>query len=45
MDKGSERIKASYNGNYGRLKEIKTEYDPDKFLPIKRNILLATEDN
>lgn len=39
MNEGQDRIKASYKGNYERLVEVKTKYDPDNFFHINQNIL------
>jgi hypothetical protein len=38
MDEGQARIQASFRGNYQRLAEIKTKYDPDNFFHINQNI-------
>ncbi len=38
MDEGQERIKASYKGNYDRLVEVKTRYDPSNFFHVNQNI-------
>jgi hypothetical protein len=33
------RIQAACGGNYGRLAQIKADYDPDKFFRLHNNIL------
>ena len=38
MDEGQERVQATYGGNYQRLAEIKSEYDPENFFRINQNI-------
>jgi FAD/FMN-containing dehydrogenase len=38
MEEGIDRIKATYRDNYGRLVEIKRQYDPDNFFHINQNI-------
>ncbi|HKR71294.1 MAG TPA: FAD-binding oxidoreductase [Streptosporangiaceae bacterium] len=38
MAEGSERVKASYRGNYERLSRIKERYDPDNLFHINQNI-------
>ncbi|SDB58068.1 Berberine and berberine like [Flavobacteriaceae bacterium MAR_2010_188] len=38
MDEGQERIKASYKGNYDRLVDVKTKYDPSNFFHVNQNI-------
>jgi len=38
MDEGQDRVKASYRGNYDKLKKIKGEYDPDNFFSVNQNI-------
>ncbi|MBE0603857.1 MAG: FAD-binding oxidoreductase, partial [Deltaproteobacteria bacterium] len=37
-DEGQDRIKATYRGNYERLAEIKTKYDPANFFRVNQNI-------
>jgi hypothetical protein len=39
MDEGTERVKASYRENYGRLAKIKNKYDPDNFFRVNQNII------
>jgi len=41
MDEGSDRIRATYQGNYDRLAEIKAKYDPGNVLHINPNITPA----
>jgi hypothetical protein len=38
MDEGQERVQATYGGNYQRLTEIKSKYDPDNFFRVNQNI-------
>jgi FAD/FMN-containing dehydrogenase len=38
MDEGQDRVKASYRGNYDRLAQVKTRYDPDNTFHINQNI-------
>jgi hypothetical protein len=38
MDEGEDRVKATYRGNYDRLVEIKTKYDPDNLFRVNQNI-------
>jgi len=42
MDEGSDRIRASYLGNYERLSQLKARYDPENFFHINQNIPPAT---
>jgi FAD/FMN-containing dehydrogenase len=37
-DEGSDRVKASYGGNYTRLAELKRKYDPENFFRMNQNI-------
>jgi len=39
MDEGVDRIKATYQGNYDRLLEIKRKYDPTNFFRVNQNIV------
>jgi FAD/FMN-containing dehydrogenase len=39
MDEGIDRIKATYQGNYDRLLEIKRKYDPTNFFRVNQNIV------
>ena len=38
MDEGQERVQATYGGNYPRLAQIKSTYDPDNFFRVNQNI-------
>ena len=38
MDEGQERVKASYRDNYGRLAQIKAQYDPQNVFRVNQNI-------
>ncbi len=38
MEEGEDRIKATYGGNYERLQQVKTKYDPDNFFNVNQNI-------
>jgi len=42
MEEGQERIRASYRGNYDRLVEVKTKYDPENRFRVNQNIEPAT---
>ena len=39
MEEGSDRVKASYRGNYERLSKVKDRYDPDNVFHINQNIV------
>ena len=41
MEEGSDRVKASYRGNYERLSRIKDRYDPQNVFHINQNIVPA----
>jgi FAD/FMN-containing dehydrogenase len=41
MEEGSDRVKASYRGNYERLSRIKDRYDPENVFHINQNIAPA----
>lgn len=43
MNEGQERIKASYKGNYDRLVDVKTKYDPSNFFHVNQNIEPSTD--
>ena len=38
MDEGTDRVRASYRGNYERLARVKHRYDPDNTFHINQNI-------
>jgi FAD/FMN-containing dehydrogenase len=38
MDEGSDRVRASYRGNYDRLARVKAVYDPDNTFHVNQNI-------
>ncbi len=38
MEEGSDRIRATYRGNYDRLTEVKGAYDPENLLRVNQNI-------
>jgi FAD/FMN-containing dehydrogenase len=38
MDEGQERVQATYGGNYARLAQIKSTYDPNNFFRVNQNI-------
>ncbi len=38
MDEGQERVRASYRSNYGRLAQIKRQYDPENVFRVNQNI-------
>jgi hypothetical protein len=38
MEEGQERVQASYRGNYERLAEIKSKYDPTNLFKVNQNI-------
>ena len=37
-DEGQERVRATYRGNYDRLVDIKTKYDPSNLFRVNQNI-------
>jgi FAD/FMN-containing dehydrogenase len=41
MEEGSDRVRASYGGNYDRLAQVKAAYDPDNFFRINQNVTPA----
>jgi FAD/FMN-containing dehydrogenase len=38
MDEGPDRVRATYQGNFDRLSEVKGIYDPDNVLSVNQNI-------
>jgi len=38
MEEGTERVQASYRGNYERLARVKAKYDPDNLFRVNQNI-------
>jgi len=38
MDEGEERVKAAYGDNYGRLAQVKAQYDPQNLFHVNQNI-------
>jgi FAD/FMN-containing dehydrogenase len=38
MEEGQERVQATYAGNYQRLAQIKSKYDPQNFFRVNQNI-------
>lgn len=41
MEEGDDRIRATYQGNYARLAQIKAKYDSANFFSVNQNILPA----
>ena len=44
MEEGEDRIRATYRGNYERLVEIKSKYDPDNLFRVNQNIRPAAKE-
>jgi hypothetical protein len=38
MEEGQERVQAAFRGNYGRLAQIKGQYDPANLFRVNQNI-------
>ncbi|MEV6492150.1 BBE domain-containing protein, partial [Actinoplanes sp. NPDC051633] len=38
MDEGNERVRATYQGNYDRLTQVKDTYDPTNALHVNPNV-------
>lgn len=38
MEEGQDRIKTSYRDNYGRLTEVKNEYDLGNLFRVNQNV-------
>jgi len=38
MEEGQERVQAAYRGNYDRLVEIKSKYDPKNLFRVNQNL-------
>jgi hypothetical protein len=41
-EEGDERVRAAYAGNYERLVEVKTKWDPQNFFRMNKNIAPRT---
>jgi hypothetical protein len=37
-NEGDARVRSAYGGNYDRLAELKTKYDPTNFFKLNQNI-------
>ena len=40
-DESAERVKGAYGGNYARLAEVKSKYDPENFFRMNANVKVA----
>jgi FAD/FMN-containing dehydrogenase len=38
MDEGEDRVRAAYRGNYARLAQVKSKYDPSNLFRVNQNI-------
>jgi hypothetical protein len=43
MDEGEDRVRAAYRGNYDRLAQIKSRYDPENTFHVNQNIRPADQ--
>jgi FAD/FMN-containing dehydrogenase len=41
MDEGGDRVRATYRGNYERLRKVKKQYDPNNLFRVNQNITPA----
>lgn len=41
MEEGADRVAATYGANHGRLRQLKSRYDPDNFFHVNQNIAPA----
>src|SRR5690606_36297615 len=42
-DEGDDRVRATYGDHYGKLAQVKAEYDPDNFFRANQNIRPAAD--
>ncbi|MGD0500642.1 MAG: BBE domain-containing protein [Bryobacteraceae bacterium] len=38
MEEGAGRVEATYGGNFARLRQVKTKYDPENLFRVNQNI-------
>lgn len=38
MEEGEDRVRATYGANYGRLAQVKAQYDPSNLFHVNQNI-------
>lgn len=38
MEEGADRVRATYDGNFERLQQVKAKYDPENFFHVNQNI-------